>query len=140
MILDEYYATNDNYIHSRNSMIRLSIGYCIMLLLFTILTFVFSSELISIVAGKVVIQLINILKILSFTILFAIGSFYSVLLVIKSEGKTLSKITLITMVANLILVLPSIYFFGIYGLACQFVLVQILHSILQIKYNYEIWK
>ena len=130
----------ENASHYYLTIKRLSIGYFIMLLLFSIFTFMFSSEFINIVAGKIVIESVNVLKILSFAILFAVGSFYSVLLIIKSEGKVLSKITLITMVVNLILVFPSIYFFGIYGLAWQFVLVQIVQSILQVKYNYEIWR
>lgn len=119
---------------------KLSVGYFIILLLFSSLTFIFSSNLIHIVAGQMVINSVEVLRILSFAIIFAIGSFYSTLLVIKSEGETLSKITLISMVVNMIFVFPSIYWFGIYGLAWQFVIIQALQSMMQIKSNYEIWR
>lgn len=119
---------------------KLSVGYFIALLLFSSLTFIFSSNLINIVAGKMVIESVEVLRILSFAIIFAIGSFYSTLLVIKEEGKILSKITLISMFINLILVFPLIYWFGIYGLAWQFVIIQALQSMMQIKSNFEIWR
>jgi len=119
---------------------KLSIGYFTALVVFSILTYLFSYQLINIVAGKLIMESVEVLEILSIALLFGIGSLYSSLLIIKAKGKVLSKITLSTMVLNFILVFPSIYWFGIYGLAWQFVLIQCFQALLQIRYNKEIFK
>lgn len=113
--------------------------YFIVLAILSIFTYFFSSDLIELLSGKVVIESVKVLEIFSFALVFAVGTFFTILLVIKSEGKVLSKITFISMIANLILVTPAIYFFGIYGLAYQVLIVQIIHATLQIKSNSEIW-
>lgn len=119
---------------------KLSIGYFSVLFIFSILTYLFSHYLINLVAGKFIIESVEVLEILSVSLSFGIGGLYSSLLVIKSQGKILSKITLLTMVLNFILVFPSIYWFGVYGLAWQFVIIQCFQALLQIKYNKEIFK
>jgi PST family polysaccharide transporter len=119
---------------------KVSIVYFLSLFIFSILTYTFSAELVHLISGKEVKESIEVLKILSIGLIFAIGGFYSVLLVVKLQGKILSKITLIAMFFNVILVFPAIYFYGINGLAFQFVLIQFIQAILQIKYNYEIWR
>jgi len=118
---------------------KLSLVYFLSLLVFAILTYIFSPFLVDLISGKEIKESVEVLKILSIGIVFAIGGFYSNLLIIKSKGMLLSKITLMTMILNLIIVIPAIYFYGIYGLACQFVFIQFFQAILQIKFNYEVW-
>jgi len=118
---------------------KLNIGYFFVLVVLSILTYFFSTELIQLVSGSTVSESITVLQILSIAIVFALGGFYSILLVVKSESKLLLKITAKSMILNIVLLYPSIYFFGIIGLAFQFVIVQIFQTFLQIKYNQEIW-
>lgn len=135
--LSKRYANNKN---NYNSFVKkLNIGYLVILVVLSILTYCFSTELIQLISGGIVPESIIVLQILSIAIVFALGGFYSILLVVKSESKLLSKITAKSMVLNLLLLYPSIYFFGIIGLAFQFVIVQIFQTFLQIKYNQEIW-
>ncbi len=119
---------------------KFNIYYILILILFFLITFFFSSEIIHLVSGKEIKEANNILKILSIGLIFSIGSFYSTLLVIKSQNKILSKITLIIMSLNLIFVVPTIYYFNITGLATMFISLQIIQSFYQVKYNKEIWK
>ena len=118
---------------------KLNISYCFTLVILSILTYTFSQELIQLISGHVMLESITVLQILSISIVFALGGFYSILLVVKSEGKVLAKITTKSMVLNVVLLYPSIYFFGIIGLAFQFVIVQIFQATLQLKYNKEIF-
>jgi len=131
------------YIKSKDSYVllvrKINISYILILATLSILTYFFSSELIELVSGKVLPESITILHILSIAIVFALGGFYSILLVVKSENKLLLKITAKSMLLNVILLYPSIYFFGIIGLAFKFVLVKIFQAALQLKYNKEIF-
>lgn len=119
---------------------KLSFYYFFILFILTIISYLFSSELIQIVSGRTVLEATYILEILSTSLPFAIGGFFSSLLVIKSCSNLLSKITIYTMILNLLLLYPIIYMFGIYGLAWQFVIVQFFQASLQLKYNFEIYK
>jgi len=136
--LTKEYKTNKQTYYKKVRYI--SIMYSILLVLIALMVYVFSNDIIKLVSGNNIKESTNVLNILLFALPFSIGSFYSSLLVIKSEGKILFKITLTCMVINLCLVFPSIYFYGIYGLAWQFVVVQMIQSVLQVKYNFEIWR
>ena len=119
---------------------KISILYSVVLMGFSISTFIFSQNIVELLSGKNINETVDLLKIFSISIIFGIGSFYSQLLIVKSRSKDLSKITFFAMILNLFLLYPSIFWFGIYGLAYQFLLVQIFQAYLQIKYNYEIWR
>jgi len=119
---------------------KISSVYVMVLAVLALLTHTFSSQIIGLISGKVLPPAVELLEIFSFSMFFAIGAFFSLLLVIKSENKTLSKITFWSMIVNLVLLYPSISLFGIYGLAYHFLIVQIFHGYMQVKYNIEIWK
>lgn len=129
----------DNQMNYYKTVSKLSKAYFVILAFLAIGTYFFSQELVHLISGKAMTESENILKILAISIVFAIGSFFTSLLVIKGEGKTLSKITFVSMIINLIFVYPAIYFEGIYGLAILFLLVQIIQATLQIWYNKEIY-
>jgi len=118
---------------------KISSVYVLVLSGLSLLTYLFSSQIIELISGKIMVPASELLEIFSYSMFFAIGAFFSLLLVIKSKNKDLSKITFQSMILNLILLYPSIYWFGIYGLAYHFLIVQIFHAYLQVKYNREIW-
>ena len=118
----------------------ISIIYFSFLNIIAIFAYLYSAEIVKLITENMETRSIDVLKILLFALPFSIGSFYSVLLVIKSEGKTLSKITFISVVINSILVYPSISLYGVYGLAWQVVIVQFVQSTLQLRYNKEVWR
>lgn len=118
---------------------NISIGYFIILLSISMITFLFADLLIKLISNEIIPEAIVVLEILAFALPFSIGSFYSSLLVIQSKKKQLSQITLLIMILNTILVFPIIYYFGIYGLAILFTILQVLQAFLQIRYNLEIW-
>jgi polysaccharide transporter, PST family len=117
---------------------KLLIAVSSLLFIFSITTYYFSNDIIFLVSGKYINESKNILQIFSISIFFALGSFFSIFLIIKEKEKQLSKITFISMFVNLILIYPAIYFFSIEGLAYLFLIIQILQILLQIKYNKEI--
>ncbi|MFS1867047.1 oligosaccharide flippase family protein [Vibrio breoganii] len=118
---------------------RFSVLYIITLSLFALITFNFSGEIVRLISGEEVKDVEQILNIFSIALVFSIGGFFSQLLVIKSESKKVAKITFSSMILNLILIFPSIYFCGAKGLALAYLLVQIVQSVLQLIYNREIY-
>lgn len=108
------------------------------LFLFSTITYFFSNEIIYLISGEYILATKKILEVFSYSLFFALGSFLSIFLIIESNEKKLSKITFISMIVNLILIYPTIYFFSIIGLAYLFLLIQILQLSLQLNYNKEI--
>ena len=119
---------------------KISIIYFVVLLSLSLLLSLFSTEIITLLAGIPIPESSELLKTFAITILFAIGGFYTSLLVIKSKSKDLSKITLYTMILNLIMVYPIIYLYDIYGLAYLVLSTQLFQAFLQLKSNIEVWK
>ena len=118
---------------------KISLWYLLALIIIASLSYVFASEIVSLVSGKSIEQTASLLKIFAISLLFAIGPLYSLLLVIKSDNKKLSVITFRCMILNSILLYPSIHYFGIVGLSYHFLIVQLYQAYLQIKFNKEIW-
>ncbi len=118
---------------------KISIIYFIVLLSLSILLSIFSNDIVTLLAGVNVPESTELLRVFSITILFAIGSLYTSLLIIKSKSKDLSKITFYTMLLNLSMVYPVILFFDIYGLAYLVLITQLFQASLQLKYNSEVW-
>jgi len=135
--LSKEYQKNKIFYYKKVKII--SFFYSICLIIIAFVAYIFSEDIVYLIVGKVDSFIVDILKILLYALPFSIGSLYSILLVIKSEGKRLSKITFTIMLVNLVLVFPSIYLYGIYGLAWQVVIIQFVQAILQIKYNIEIF-
>jgi polysaccharide transporter, PST family len=130
---------NENKIEYLIIIKKINIGYGITLILFSIGTYIFSDYLFHLISGKNNLQGHEILKIFAISIIFAIGTLYSSLLVVKGESHLLSRITFICMIINSIFIIPLTYKFNIYGLAYLFLTVQFIQLILQINYNKEIF-
>jgi PST family polysaccharide transporter len=116
---------------------KISIFYFILIFIISISMYFFSSHIIGLILGEYNYQTIEIFKIFSFTFFFSIGGLYSLLLIIKNQGKLLSKITMKLVIINIILVYPVIYYWNIFGLAYLFMFIQILQFVMQINYNKE---
>jgi PST family polysaccharide transporter len=118
---------------------KISLWYLLALAVISSITYAFSYEIVSLISGKPIEESSSLLKIFAISLLFSIGPLYSLLLIIKSENKKLSIITFRCMILNSILLYPSIHYFGITGLSYHFLIVQIYHAYLQVKFNKEVW-
>ena len=118
---------------------KISLWYVLALIVIGLLTYIFSAQIVNVVSGKAIEESSSLLQIFAISLVFAIGPLYSLLLIIKSENKKLSIITFRCMILNSILLYPSIHYFGIVGLSYHFLIVQIYHAYLQIKFNREVW-
>lgn len=117
---------------------KINYGYFTVLVAFSLLTYVFSDNLFYLISGHTSHDGQAVLKIFAIALLFAIGTLYSNLLVIKNESHLLSKITFVGMMINIVFIIPVIYMFGIFGVALLFLSVQLIQAILQMIYNKEI--
>jgi len=118
---------------------KISLWYLFALSIIGLVTYLFSYEIVNLVSGKPIEETSSLLKVFAISLLFAIGPLYSLLLIVKSDNKKLSIITFRCMVLNSLLLYPSIHYFGIVGLSYHFLIVQIYHAYLQIKFNKEVW-
>lgn len=134
-LVKQYKESKTNYY----SIVRkLNYGYFAVLVIFSLVTYVFSDNIFYLVSGQNSNDGQEVLKIFAIALLFAIGTLYSNLLVIKNESHLLSKITFVGMTVNVLCIIPITYMFGIFGVALLFLSVQFIQAILQIKYNKEI--
>lgn len=83
-------------------------------------------------------ETLEILWVFSLSLIFAVGGYLSSILVIEERGKVLSQITFFSVIVNLILIYPLTSKFGGLGVAYCFLIVQIIHFILQVYVNRSI--
>lgn len=118
---------------------KISIIYIIFLFSLGSISYYFSSELIYLISGKNLPLSTEILQVFSISIFFAIGGLYTYLLVIKNKSIYLSKITIISVIINSLLLFPVVFYYGVYGVVFLFLFLQIVQASLQLFYNKEIW-
>jgi PST family polysaccharide transporter len=116
-----------------------SILAIIVLLFFAFIINTFGSNIVLLVTQEPSKEIEEILRILSLSLMFSVGTLFSAILVVKKKQAILLRITLITMVINIIIVIPSVIYFKEIGLAYTFVFVQFCHFVLQIFYNRELF-
>lgn len=104
--------------------------------LITLLVFLFKSEIIALVAGRVDPNVLSIFSILMFSILTSPfgASFTNGLLVLK-QNRLVSKVVRDTMILNMLMVIPLVGFYQAVGLAVTYVLGQLFHT-LYYMYSY----
>jgi len=110
----------------------------LLLTAFSMALFYFSEMILDFLMEEDFHNSLDILKVFSITLLFAIGGFLSSILVLDERGTTLSKVTLSTVIVNIILVYPLLMKFGAIGLAYTFLFVQCYHFLIQLYVNREI--
>lgn len=129
----------DTYTLYRKYFDKLFLTLLIVCVCLTISVLFFSELLIMLVAGDVALDSVNILRILAFILLFApIGSFFTKQFVIHGELKTVFYVLAITMLINMLIVIPAISYANIYGLAVGSVIVQLLHVLLNVRFMKKI--
>lgn len=114
---------------------KISISYlCIVIFLF-IMAEIFRNQLIYLVAGKHSESISSILFILLFLLFNSpFGSLYSNSLIIMHRKSEFLKVMNCTIILNFIIVVPSLYFYGVIGFAYSFVTLLIAHIFFLIYY------
>ena len=113
--------------------------YLFGLVAISISLFLLSGFIIELLFGKGHDVSVLILQIMSLTLLFRpFGQLFTNYLIITKRNKIISRITLQTMLFNMILIVPLLHFFQEIGLAITILIVQIFQIILNIKQSKEI--
>jgi PST family polysaccharide transporter len=116
------------FIGNRNKLACVNIFTCIATLLFSELIIYF-------LVGEINSIAVDVLRILSFSLLFySFGSMYTQNLIIQNKNKSVLKITMLTTLSNFIFVFLFVPNYGIYGMAVTACLIQII----QFSLNYAI--
>ena len=78
------------------------------------------------------------LQILSVTLAIGLGTLFSPLLVIQKKNHLLVSVTFFTMVVNLAIVFPLIYYYGVIGVAMALFITQLFQLVAQLIANAEV--
>lgn len=93
-----------------------------------VLTYFFKTDILYLITGQNELSIEMVLSLLMFSIIIApLGSFFSNILIIMHEKKRYMKVMNYTVLLNMIIVIPSIYFFQEIGLASSYLVVYISH-------------
>jgi PST family polysaccharide transporter len=104
-----------------------------------IILFLSADLIISLLFGEGHTTSIVILKIMSLILLFRpFGQIFTNYLVINKKNKIISKITIQTMLFNILLVIPMLYYFHEIGLVITVLIVQIFQVYLNTRYSKEL--
>jgi PST family polysaccharide transporter len=105
------------------------------MLIVSSILFIFSPYIIYLLSGENIEESIMILRILAVTVvLFPLGGLFTQSFVTQKENIYVTKVTMYTMLVNLMLIFIMIKFYGIYGLASTVIIVQIFHLSINRKY------
>ncbi|MEZ9565328.1 flippase [Vibrio artabrorum] len=97
-------------------------------------TFLLAKLIILFLVGEENIVAINVLRILSLSLLFySFGSMYTQNLIIQNENKSVLKITILTTFINFVFVFVLVPTFGIYGMAITACLIQLTQFLLNVR-------
>lgn len=102
---------------------------------FLIISEVFKDEIVYLVTGEYNLEVTLLLSIFLMRImLFPFGPLFSNALIIMNRKSEFMKVMNYTVILDLVLVSPSIYFYGVKGLVYSFIFVLIIHVLLLIIY------
>ncbi|MBU1669385.1 flippase [bacterium] len=94
-----------------------------------------ASDIVQLISGKEIVVTTELLQIMSVTvILFPIGGLFSQSFVTQQQPLYVTKSTFWTLLVNVILVGMLVPLYGVYGLACAMILVQLFHFYLNYVY------
>ncbi len=140
MVSHPYLArfSSDLKLLAKNAKKFLSI-YMVFLLFSSLMLFILSDFIITLLFGKGHEESIVILRILALAMMFEpLGGFFTFYLSLKSQRQKIRQITFKTMVVNLILIVPMIYIFGVKGVAYLFLVLALVMVYLNARENQEI--
>lgn len=113
--------------------------YIVVLLIAASILFLLSDFIITTLYGEGNHKSIIILQILAISLLLEpLGGFFTGYLSLKSQYKTIRSITFKTMLINIVLVVPVIYFYHEVGLAYLFLLLSVIQVSLNLSHNKEV--
>ncbi|WP_163390786.1 oligosaccharide flippase family protein [Enterovibrio norvegicus] len=101
----------------------------------SLLAMTFSDYFISYLVDEKETEVLELFRIFNLTLIFSFGGYLSSLLIIESKTKKLYSVTFFTMLVNLVFVFPAIFYFQAVGLAYCFLMVQVVHFLLQMNAN-----
>lgn len=114
---------------------KLTIAFLCISFTLVLLSQYFKKEIVYFVSGEYNIEIISILSIFLIRVLtFPFGPLFSNALIIMKRNKEFIKVMNYTVILDLILVVPAIYFYGVKGLVYSFIFVLISHVLLLINY------
>jgi PST family polysaccharide transporter len=131
------FADNVKLLHSQAR--KFFILYLGILIIAAIFLFTISGLAIELMFGEGHEKSILVLQILAISlILEPLGGFFTGYLAIKSQYKTIRKITFITMILNFIIIIPMIMLYEEIGVALAFLLLSIVQVYLNLSHNREV--
>lgn len=114
---------------------KISIIFLSISLSFVIVSQIFKTEIVYLITGEYNVEVIALLSVFLIRILtFPFGPLFSNTLIIMQRKKEFMKVMNYTVLLDLILVSPSIYFYGVKGLVYSFICVLLVHVALLIGY------
>jgi len=125
----------DNFTHFTQFIKNTAIIFLVVSFSLVLISEYFKDEIVYLITGDYSIEISLILSILLIRVLtFPFGSLFSNSLIIMNNKKDFLRVMNYTVIINLVLVPPSIYFFQEIGLVVSFVVVLILHTFLLLYY------
>jgi len=112
-------------------------AFVIGLVALSVLMVATAEPVVELIAGRADVESTAALRVLAVSLCFAFGTFLSPLLIVQERRGTFARITMLTMVTNLVVVAPLIGLLGVVGAAVAFLLVQALHSALLVRANWS---
>jgi len=114
--------------------------YIILLIISSILLYSSSEFIIELLFGKNNKETIEVLNIMALALIITpIGGYLTHFLALKSEYKTIRKITFYTMIINFIFVYPMIITYEEKGIVYLMIIVSLSQILLHLKYNQELF-
>jgi len=114
---------------------KISFIFLIISFSFLIVSELFKNEIVYLITGEYNLEVVSLLSIFLIRILtFPFGGLFSNALIIMQRKSEFMKVMNYTVILDLILVSPSIYFYGVEGLVYSFIFVLIIHVLLLITY------
>ena len=102
---------------------------------FVVISEFLKEEIVYLITGNYSVEITSLLTMFLIRILtFPFGPLFSNALIIMQRKSEFMKVMNYTVILDLILVLPSIYFYGVEGLVYSFIFVLIIHVLLLITY------
>lgn len=97
--------------------------------------------IIYILADEKISESISILQLMIIVIvLYPLGGLFSQSFVSQKENYLVTRVTIWTMLLNLVLVFPLIYYYGVYGLVGTIISVQVVHIVINAIYYLKLKK
>ena len=117
---------------------KITILYFLAKVVLSIPVFFLADRIVTFIAGTRDPGAAQALEILAITLGFTMGSLFSPLLIIQDLGKRLVATTYSTMIVNMIVVVPLVYYYGAVGAACALLIGQLFNTYVQIVANSQV--